>query len=265
MMELEPDRLLFTDKDGAQSDLQDVICDGLDRDYSDRYPALVRLMREGEPEHRLFACVMLASWGVEEGFLTLIQWARHPEAVPWVEDPVTYDRHYGVDGAFEMLADAIQVAGDIEGREKVEPLRREATRALLGIYDRVYFARALMVLLDIDRALAASVREEIASAVGRAVDASGEPGVAFDMAAQAAFLLGPLASLDDERAAAAAEMLISMHSEKSRTLREVAYALGFGSGPATRQVLEGLASAQFDSVQKEARGALARRDSQSPG
>ena len=80
---MTPDELLFTEKDGTRSSLQDVISDGLDVDYSDRYPALLHLLREGEPAHRLYSCIMLASWGMPEGLRTLIEWARDPGSTPW--------------------------------------------------------------------------------------------------------------------------------------------------------------------------------------
>ena len=80
---MEPDELLFTDKDGARCQLQDVIYDGLDFDYSARYPALTRLVREGRPAHRLYACVMLTSWRAHAGFQMLIEWASDPRGAPW--------------------------------------------------------------------------------------------------------------------------------------------------------------------------------------
>jgi hypothetical protein len=256
---MEPDDLLFMDKEGNRIQLQDVIYDGLDRDYSERYPALLRLMQEGGPAHRLYACVMLASWGVPEGVHTLILWAGDPDSVPWAAQPVTYDRHFGVDSAFEMLADAIRVAGELDRHDEIDLLRSDAVRALLGIYDRVYFARALMVVLDIDRALAASVEAAIALAVDRSVAAAQAEALPFDMATQAAFLLGPLASLDDTHAARAAEALLAAHAGKTRTLREVAYALGQGTGPATSVILERLAASPVESVRTDAQDSLSRR------
>src|SRR5688572_28117623 len=111
---MDPESLLYTVKDGTRSSLQDIVYDGLDHDYSDRYPALLRLMREGEPKHRLHACYMLASWGVPEGFHTLIGWASDPDSTPWAGEPVTYDRLFGADDAFELLADAVRIAQDAE-------------------------------------------------------------------------------------------------------------------------------------------------------
>ncbi len=256
---MEPGELLFTDKDGTPSQLQEVIYDGLDRDYSDRYPALLRLMREGAPDRRLYACVMLASWGVPEGMEMLIEWARDPHATPWAGEPVTYDRHFGADAAFEMLADAVRVAGDVEGGSRLAELRLQAIQALLGIYDRVYFARVPALVLELDTEAAGLVADDIGAAVDNAVVASQSAETAFDMPTQAAFLLGPLAVLDDEHAARAAETLLGAHPDRSRTVREVAYALREGKGPATRTVLERLAASPLESVRNEALDSLARR------
>lgn len=256
---MEPDELLFTERDGTRTQLQDVIYGGLDHDYSARYPALLRLMQQGQAVHRLYACVMLASWGVPEGIQTLIQWARDPDATPWADQPVTYDRHYGVDSSFEMLADAIRVAGDIDRHDVIDALRSDAVRALLGIYNRVHFGRALMVVLDLDDDLAASVRIEIGLAVDRVIATARASEMPFDMATQAAFLLGPLASLDDAHAARAAEALLSAHAGNSRTVREVAHALGWGTGSATRTILERLTLSPSASVRKDAQDSLSRR------
>ena len=135
----------------------------------------------------------------------------------------------------------------------------DAVRALLGIYDRVYFGRALLVVLDLDRALAAAVAAGMGRAVDRAIAAADTGEAPFDMATQAAFLLAPLAALDDAHAARAAETLAAAHAGQSRTLREVAHALGAGAGPATRAALERLAASPFESVRQDALNSLARR------
>jgi hypothetical protein len=255
---VDPEELLLTDREGNRTQLQDVIYEGLDHDYSDRHPALLRLMREGTPRYRLYACVMLASWGVREGLETLSGWALDPDSTPWAGEPVTYDRFFGVDGAFEMLTEAVQTAGSLDRSDELDALRADATRALLDSYDRIYFARSLMVLLDVDRDLAASVRSSIALAVERAVVAARSPS-SFDMPTQAAFLLGPLSTLDDERAAHAAEALLADHPGNSRTLREVAHMLGGGTGPATLAVLQRLAASPLKSVATDAQYSLTRR------
>jgi hypothetical protein len=172
---------------------------------------------------------------------------------------VTYDRLFGADDAFELLADAVRVSQDAEPREVVAPLRLEATRALLGIYDRAYFARTMVAVLDTSDTLRASLKSEIASAIDRATQASLAPRQEFDMASQAAFLLSQLASLDDAQAARAAETLIAAHPDHSRMLREVAHSLGWGSGPATHAVLERLAESPYVSVRDDVQASLSRR------
>jgi len=256
---MEPEELLFTEKDGTRAQLQDVIYDGLDHDYSKRYPALLRLMQEGQPAHQLYACVMLASWGVPEGLQTLIQWARNPDATPWADQPFTFDRFYGVDSSFEMMADAIQTAADIDRTNEIYALRSEAVQALLGIYHRAHFGRSLMLALDLDDDLTASVRVEIGQAVDQAIATAQTSKMPFDLATQAAFLLGILASLDDAHAAQAAETLLSSELVTNRTTREVAYALGWGTGAATYTILQRLTLSPSASISKDAQDSLARR------
>jgi hypothetical protein len=172
---------------------------------------------------------------------------------------VTYDRLFGADDAFELLADAVRVSQDAEPRAEVDAMRLEATRALLGIYDRAYFARTMLAVLDLDDNLRASLRDDIASAVDRAAQASLATHQKFDMASQAAFLLSQLASLDDSHAARAAETLLAAHPDHSRMLREIAHSLGWGTGPATRAILERLVASPSESVRKDAQASLSRR------
>src|SRR5215216_1925911 len=98
--------LLYTDLDGQFLGLDDVISDGLDRDYSVRFPLLRQLLGNGSPLEQLHACAMLTSWGMRDGILKVIEWARNPEAVPWAEAPVEVDRFFGADSAFVLLTDA---------------------------------------------------------------------------------------------------------------------------------------------------------------
>jgi hypothetical protein len=256
---MNPESLLFTELDGTRSSVQDVIYSGLEIDYSERYPGLLRLLREGEPAHRLYACMMLAAWGVPEGLLALTTWASDPHDAPWSGQPVTYDRLFGADAAFEMLAWSLWASGGTEHAARSAPLRVEATRALLGIYHRAYFDRTMALLLDEDRELAASLGNEIRSAVARSIKASLAPNQAFDMASQAAFLLGELARLDDEEAARGAEALIEAHPDKGRCLREVAHSLCDGSGPDTRAILERLVQSPYAAVREDAQVSLKRR------
>jgi hypothetical protein len=116
-----------------------------------------------------------------------------------------------------------------------------------------------MIALDWDDDLAASVRAEIGQAVDRAITTAQTSNMPFDLATQAAFLLGILASLDDDRAARAAEALLSGEVVTDRTTREVAYALGWGTGSATGKILERLALSPSASVRKDTEDSLSRR------
>jgi hypothetical protein len=256
---VNPESLLFTELDGTRSSVQDVIYSGLEIDYSERYPQLLRILEEGEPAHRLYSCMMLAAWGVPEGLRALTAWAREPDSAPWAGQPVTYDRLFGAEAAFEMLTWALWASHNTEQAMRSAPLRIEATRALLGIYHLAYFDRTMALLLDEDRNLAASLQVEIREAVRRTIDASLAPNQRFDMASQAAFLLSALARMDDEEAARGAEALIAAHPDKSRCLREVAHSLGEGSGPATRAILAGLAESPYAVVREDALASLKRR------
>lgn len=258
-MPTNPEDLLFTDLSGERLQLQDVIYDGLDNDYAARIPDLVTLLRTGRADHRLYAAAMLASWGNEDGLRAIITWARKPGEAPWAAAPVTFDRFSGADSAFELLAQALRTAGDLDARSAdVDRLRDDAARALLGTYHQVSFGRTLYELLDIDRALAGRVLPDIAKAVDAAVAAAGRE-TSFDLATQAAWLVTVLGAHDDAHAARAAEALLAGHGDRTRTVRELAHGLGFASGPATRAILERLAASPNASVQADAREALGRR------
>ena len=257
-----PEELLFTDKAGKRLPLHDVIYDGLDENYSARHGELARLIETGTPDQRLDAATMLASWGVPAGFAAIATWARDPEKVPWAGDPVSVDRFSGADSAWELLADTVRISGEIDHRSADSDAARDrATRAMLGIYDRRSFGRSLMTVFDLDRPLAGRVAKEIGAAVDRTV-AAVKDTTEFDLATQAAWLIGGLAMVDDEHAAMASQALIEGHAgsrHRTRMLKELAYSLGFGTGPYTKAVLEALASAPSAGVQAEAREALGRR------
>ncbi|MDQ5823176.1 MAG: hypothetical protein M3441_03070 [Chloroflexota bacterium] len=259
------DELLYTDLDGQHLGLDDVIADGLDRDYSARFPMLRQLLDTGSPLEQLHACAMLASWGVRDGLLKVIEWAREPEAVPWAGAPVEIDRFSGVDSAFVLLTDSLRTAREyVPLGEVADHLRRLAVYDLLVIYHRVYFDRSMFILLDLDPNLARAEMLTIGWAIDQALAAmrNGWPG--FDLPTQIAFLLGPYATLDDAGAADRAETLISSYPVRDRTLRELAYALGSGTGPATRGILERLARWESPSVRREAAEWLARRGASAP-
>ena len=258
---MSPDDILFVDIDGTFVGLEEVITDGLSRDYSERHPALRRMLREGDPRHRFYACLMLAAWGVRDGLMAVIDWAGNPGSVPWAGEPVTYDRFFGVDDSFARMAAALETARDIELSATAAALRRAAARSLLLIYDQVYFDRSLYVLLDIDVEIAAATRPETEWAVAVAISAARDRAdyLTYDMATQAAFLVGPLAEFDDDAAASAAENVMSLAPGWDRTLRELGLALSRGRGPATHGVLQRLAASSIAGVRTEAQKSLDRR------
>jgi hypothetical protein len=252
------EEILFTNKKGQRAQLEDVIDDGLEEDYSERHAALIDLLQHGQPKHRLLACVMLASWGVKEGLDAIIQWADHPEFVPFRE--VSFDRITGTDDAFAMLADAIMAGRLLDNLSPDICVRREqATRALLGRYDTEFFDRKLAEALLTDPDLSSKCTGEIERAVVAAIERSGHQGQSFDPAFQAAALLGPLARFSDEKAAQQAEALLHKAHGETRVLRELAFSLGYGKGPQSRAVLERLAQADTPSVREQAQRALASR------
>lgn len=253
---MTPDELFSVDLDGQRQSFDDLVADGLDRDYSARFPALRELLARGTPRDQLFAAAMLASWAQREGYEAIVTWARAPERVPWVG--VTSDRFSGTDAGFAMLAAAIQTAQPLPHDDTLGALRLEATRALLAIYHRVFFDRDLYALLDTDDALATACRAELERAIEQATQASTQKQP-FDMASQAAFLVGPLARQDDARAAAAGDALLALHPQHGRLQREVAFAMRSGTGPATLVVLERMAQTTTGAVRTEAEEALDRR------
>jgi hypothetical protein len=255
----DPEKLLFTKLDGEKSDLQHVIWNGLDNDYSARVPALERLMETGTPQHRLYACVMLTSWGIPSAYKQLTAWAMHPESTPWATDPVTFERFSGADDSFEQLADAVSTAADVDPRPAgLDELRTNAARALLSSFHRVHTGRKMYELLD-EKTLRASVAADIGPAAERALAALDAGKVGFDLATQTASLLGVLAPVDDAHAARVAEALLAKHVTMTRTINEVAWSLRFGTGPSTLSILERLAKTPHPSAQTIAKQSLGIR------
>lgn len=254
-----PETLLFTDREGKPAQLQDIIDAGLDGGYEDRIPELVGLLETGTPYEQLLACAMLVSWGHPEGFRTLIRWASDPAHTPWHAAPVTYDRVYGVDDSFAILADALKTSFWNDANAELRQMQIDAARALLGIYNDYFFERSFALALTRDKSVAATLEPEICSAIENCLRALRAKKVGFDLAYQAASLLIPLARLNDEKAAYYADLFITQASDNARALREVALALAEGHGPKTLQVLERLKDSGNPAVAAEAEAAIARR------
>ena len=259
---MRPDELLFRDLDGVLVGLDEVVFDGFERSYADRVPALRALLVDGEPEHRLLACLILVAWGVRDGFLAAIDWARDLNAVPWAGSPVTFDRLFGVDDAFARICDALRWGQDAPLSPAGALLRTATARSVLPAADRVYLDRSMAQLLYDDATLARACEPELRSAVEATVAAApAAPALlGFDLATQAASLVGPLAVLDDAGAAAAALRLLDATPGGVRAGKELAYSLGAGRGPATDAVLRTLAGSGIPDVRAEALLWLDRRD-----
>lgn len=248
---MSPEELLFQDRRGKRIQLEDLIDEGLDEDYSDRIPELVRLLEEGESAHRLAAAVVLASWGVAAGLEAVISWAR--QGPPWASGQAGVERLFGEDDTFARLADALRTSR-LLGR--ADPaLRQQAVEALLSIYERRYFGRSLANLLLMDPALAEACEGAVAQAAERALRALDEGKGHQDMALQIAALIGPLARFSDERATALGRGVLG---RGPRVARELAAALAEGRGRGTRELLEELQRHPDASVREEARKALVR-------
>ncbi len=122
------EQVLFTDNEGNKSSLKHIIDDGLDGEYLERIPALVELLDSGSPIHKLLACIVLTSWGCKEGFEAVVLWASNPNDSPWVKSPVSFDRLYGADDAFENLVGALKTSYWKESNSDLVEMQRRYGR-----------------------------------------------------------------------------------------------------------------------------------------
>jgi hypothetical protein len=165
------------------------------------------------------------------------------------------------DGAWEMLADALQNSRHLSDQKSLRPQRSQAARDLLRLADRVDYDRTLTMALSGDPHLSADTDEELLSAIDRALErlAAGDmPG--FDLATQTAGLLAPLARVDDAAAASYAARLIELQPGHRRMLRELVDAMSGATGPDSLAVLHTLSGLGDPLVRSEAEQALRRRE-----
>ncbi|MBD2681003.1 MULTISPECIES: hypothetical protein [Nostoc] len=255
-----PEKLLFTDREGNQGQLQDIIDDGLDGGYEDRIPGLINLLSSGEPYHQLLATVMLTSWGHPAGFKKLIDWANNSQNVPWKAAPVVYERISQTDSAFEMLADAVNTSYYADETQKIQQWQIDAIKALLGIYHQYYFGRSLALAIVRDKEIAQAVKNKIIAAIEASLTILQEhTSLGFDLAFQVACLLIPLIRIDEDIAVNYANQLIANYSHKERILREIANALGDGKGEATLAILQHLKTFKMPALVRDTESAIARR------
>jgi hypothetical protein len=236
-----------------------MISEGLDGGYEDRIPELVELLSTGTPLHRLLAGVALVSWGHSEGFQRLMRWASDPASAPWGAKPLTFDRIYGADDAFEQLSEALHVSYWNDDTPELRRMRQKAISALLKNYPDHFFGRSLALAIVRDKNLPPELTTEIVAAVEGCIQrlASGVDS-GFDLALQAAYLLTPLARMNDERTAHLAERLMSL-SQSERMLRELTLALAEGRGSVGLDVLRTLKGSSNSVVAADAEKALSRR------
>jgi hypothetical protein len=250
--------LLFRNAEGKSISLEDLIDEGLDGAHRDRIPAIVALLRGGVPRDRLYACQVLTAWGVGDGFDALIAWAQQPDAVPWAGQLVEIDRRYGVDAAFERLADAVRCSLLLDSTPELLCRQQAAARALLGLCDRKYLGQAMQVVAS-HPAIRTACGDAIIASAAAAVRRSPAPPEPFDLGWQAALLLSAVARIDDAQTAALAGELLRAQDGRTRVAREVALSLGSGAGAATHRLLDELAESPVAAVAQDAATALARR------
>jgi hypothetical protein len=147
------EQLLFTQRDGSSADFYEVLDDGLDGGYAQRFPDLIILMRTGTPYHRFLAGVMLTAWGQPAGLQALIAWAQTPAQAPWAAAPVTFNRLTGADSAFAELADALRTSLLLDPAPALQHWQHAALEALLAIYHQYFFSEMLAVALRRDQAI----------------------------------------------------------------------------------------------------------------
>jgi hypothetical protein len=186
--------LLFVDFDGLTADPDDVISDGLDGGYRERTEALREVLRDPseDPAGRFLACVALTRWGDPVGYETVVWAAGSPESVPW--RGATYDRLYGQDDTFGVLADAVGDSSDMVEERGTATQRLKAAESLLNVVDRVPFDRHISSLLRQD--LVTACLDVIKAAVTRGVVRLTEEPPRYDLGLQLALLINAAGRVD---------------------------------------------------------------------
>jgi hypothetical protein len=238
-----------------------VIESGLPIPDDKRLPALRRLLVDGASQEQFYACKMLVSWGDPTGFKTLRAWIRDPAAAPWEARDVHQSRDLEwepvADSGFSGLAEAVANSRRLD-RLDLNADRQDALGALLGLAGQYEVAQGVAFSLTADHALTGAVSRELAEAVDRCllVVEAGQRS-RFDVALETALLIGSLAEVDDDHAAAAARRLMVACNNSPRPLTTLAIHLGYTSGPKIKNVLEELSGHSAPEVAKYARLSLA--------
>ena len=227
-MTLDADTLLFTDFDGQDASLEDVLSSGLDADVSPRVPGLVHLLEHGEPKHQLYAAMLLLGWGRPEGFAALSRWVASPGDAPWATTLVSWDRFTGEDDSFGQLASALATSRWSDATPALVAMQVQSYRELLSLYTSRFFGRSLADALDCHRAVAALVVPEMIGAIERGLERLRERN-SGSLRFQLAALLVALAPHDGAATTRLARSILE--GADGRTEREVAFALEKRRGP----------------------------------
>ncbi|WP_438818258.1 DUF397 domain-containing protein [Streptomyces thermoviolaceus] len=186
--------LLFVDFDGMAAGPEDVISDGLDGGYRSRTGALREVLRDSseDPAGRFLACVALTRWGDPVGYEMVVRVAGFPESVPW--RGATYDRLYGQDDAFGVLADAVGDSSDMVEERGTATQRLKAAESLLNVADRVPFDRHISSLLRQD--VVTACLDVIKVTVARGVVRLTEEPPRYDLGLQLALMINAAGRVD---------------------------------------------------------------------
>jgi hypothetical protein len=257
-----PEYILFADLDGNPDQLQNNIDEGPEG-FEDRIPALINLMHNGEPYHRLLACVMLTSWGCPSGFEMLIHWAVNPEETPWSDESVTYDRITGADSAFESLADGVRSSHYFKS-EEIRQLRKVAVKALLKLFPTTFFDNMLtLAIFSNDEELLPDLGKDIQAAIDASFEViNRRKPLGFNLQMQVASLLGCLRRVDESIAVVYAKKLIENFPDDRRMLYELVGVLLNGNSQETLELLEELSHHELPIIQEESMKALNYRNGQ---
>ncbi len=174
------------------------------------------------PSDRLAAALILASWSDPEGLLRLAAWAEQPETLPPGAAAGGYDMFPNADLTMHHMADALSMSLLMEDEgDEISPVVRAAQRrlavALLGRFDRDFFAFVLSEAVDQNAGFRAGIVDEIRAAVTAAMDAllRGDR-LPFQLAWQTLDLLSTLFAVDESAGLDQAERLVPVAAQDGR-------------------------------------------------
>ncbi len=219
----EADRLLYTAADGSPQDFQETLSQGFSGQHQDRIPGLRRMLDTARrPFDRLGAATLLAFWGDPAGLHQLAAWAEQPDTLPPGAATGGYDMFPNADLTMYHMADALSTSLLMEDEgDEISPAVRAAQRrlavALLGRFDRDFFAFVLSEAVDQNLGFRAGIVDEIRAAVTAAVDAllRGDR-LPFQLGWQTLDLLSTLFAVDESAGLDQAERLVPVAAQDGR-------------------------------------------------